>query len=227
MKAIKTLGRKLDPDRLKLSLCDKNPEVAGLLADAFREIDGVEVLVGSLFDLDCDALVSPANSFGDMSGGLDQQIDRFYEEEAQRAAMDRINGRFHGELPVGVATILEMQSRRFPFLVVSPTMRVPSRVGGTINSYLSMRAALVAILDQNNSGLRRIKSVAVPGLCTGVGGMPAEESALQMRAAYDMVVLGKWRQIVHPMMAPFALGPRIEPVAQRKKSRIADVPGTH
>src|SRR5262249_3418507 len=156
-------------------------------------------LTGDLFDLDCDALVSPANSFGDMSGGIDQQIDRFYAGAAQPATKERIAERFHGELPVGIATIIAMSTRRFPFLIISPTMRIPSSVPGTINAYLSMRAALVSILDHNKNGSVRISSLAVPGLCTGVGGMSAEEAAQQMRVAYNMVVLGEWRQIVHPV----------------------------
>jgi O-acetyl-ADP-ribose deacetylase (regulator of RNase III) len=123
----------------------------------------------------------------------------------------------HGELPVGTATIIAMGTRRFPFLIVSPTMRVPSRVSGTINAYLSMRAALVAMLDHNKGGIVRISSVAVPGLCTGVGGMPADEAALQMRAAYDMVMLGGWKQIIHPIQAPFALGLGSTPSSRRQR----------
>jgi O-acetyl-ADP-ribose deacetylase (regulator of RNase III) len=215
MKVIKPFGRNHNSDLVKISLCDDNAQIAQTLANHFQDVDGVEVLAGNLFDLDCDALVSPANSFGDMSGGLDQQFDRFYEETAQRAAMDRIAKQFHGELPVGTATIIAMGTRRFPFLIVSPTMRVPGRVPGTINAYLSMRAALVAVLDHNSDGLVRIDSVAVPGLCTGVGGMPAEESAPQMRAAYDMVVFGGWRQIIHPVQAPFALGLGFTPLDRR------------
>jgi O-acetyl-ADP-ribose deacetylase (regulator of RNase III) len=216
MKIIKPLGRNRNLDLVKISLCDENPEIAQTLATHFQDIDGVEVLTGNLFDLDCDALVSPANSFGDMSGGIDQQIDRFYEGTAQRAAMERVAERFYGELPIGTATIIEMGTRRFPFLIVAPTMRVPSRVSGTINAYLSMRAALVAILDHNQGQFARINSVAVPGLCTGVGGMAADEAAPQMRAAYNMVVLGGWRQIAHPVQAPFALGLGFTPLSGRQ-----------
>ena len=116
MKVMKPLGRRGEPKSVTISLCDKNAEVAQTLANHFQDVDGVEVLAGDLFDLDCDALVSPANSFGDMSGGIDQQIDRFYAGAAQRAAMDRIAGRFHGELPVGMATVIEMGTRRFRFV---------------------------------------------------------------------------------------------------------------
>ncbi|WP_337175667.1 macro domain-containing protein [Paludisphaera sp.] len=206
MKVIKPLGRGRNPDQLRISLCDLDHEIARVLAEHFHDVDGVEVLVGDLLDLDCDALVSPANSFGDMSGGIDQRIDRFHEGSAQRALQGRIAAKYHGELPVGVATVIEMGTRRFPYLVAAPTMRVPGRVSGTTNAYLAMRAVFTAILDHNASEARRIRSVAVPGLCTGVGGMAAAEAAPQMRAAYDMVVLGGWRRIEHPAQAPFALG---------------------
>jgi O-acetyl-ADP-ribose deacetylase (regulator of RNase III) len=81
-------------------------------------------------------------------------------------------------------------------------------VQGSINAYLSMRAALVAVLRHNAAGGRRIRSLAVPGLGTGVGGIDPEEAAGQMRAAYDNVVGGEWREVVHPALAPFAFGNR-------------------
>jgi len=206
MKVIKPLGRRLPNGLLCVSLCDRNPDVARALAVSFQDVGGVEVLEGDLLRLDCEALVSPANSFTYMDGGIDQHIDRFYEGQAQRAALARGAEQFYGELPVGVATIIEMTSRRFPFLIVAPTMRVPGdQLSGTINAYLAMGAALAAVLDHNLGGNRRIGSVAVPGLGTGVGGMAPEESALQMRAAYDMIVSGGWKQIQHPVQAPFVM----------------------
>src|SRR5437763_498970 len=83
--------------------------------------------------------------------------------------------------------------------------RVPGDVRGTINAYLAMRAALIAILEHNQGNPRRIANVAVPGLGTGVGWMSADEASVQMRAAYDMIVSGGWRGVVHAALAPFAL----------------------
>jgi O-acetyl-ADP-ribose deacetylase (regulator of RNase III) len=144
-----------------------------------------------------------------MDGGFDRAIDRFYDGAAQRAVLDRIADRFYGELPVGMATVIGLRPRaaRFPFLIVAPTIRVPGGAGGTINAYLAMRAALAAVLDHNAGppAAGRIAVVAVPGLCTGVGGMSPDESASQMRAAYDMIVGGRWRTIAHPAEAPFVL----------------------
>lgn len=206
-KAIKPFAGPAAP--LRVSLCDRNPEVARALADRFDDLGAVEVREGDLLDLDGDALVSPANSFGYMDGGIDRAIDGFYQGAAQCAVLDRIADRFYGELPVGTATTIAMRPRpsRFPFLIVAPTMRVPGDARGTIHAYLAMRAALAAVLDQNAAppSAGRIAVVAVPGLCTGVGGMPPDESAAQMRAAYDMIVVGRWRTIGHPAQAPFAL----------------------
>jgi O-acetyl-ADP-ribose deacetylase (regulator of RNase III) len=209
MKIVKPLGRKFPDILVRVSLCDRNPDVARALASQFQDIVGVEVLEGDLLELDCDAVVSPANSFGYMDGGIDKHIDRFYDGEAQRAVLALIAERFYGELPVGSAAVLRMATRRFSYLVVSPTMRVPGDdLGGTLNVYLAMRAALAAILDQNRGGAGRIESVAVPGLGTGVGGMAPGESALQMRAAYDMILGGGWTSIQHPLQAPFVMRSR-------------------
>ena len=206
MSTIKPFGPDGSSALLRLTLCDPNPDVAQALAEAFAACDDVEVAEGSLFDLDCDTLVSPANSFGDMGGGVDQLIDRFYGGRAQPRVVEAIASQFFGELPVGVAIVLPMPTRRFPFLIVSPTMRVPGGVRGTINAYLSMRAALVAPLRHNRETDRPIRSIALPGLCTGVGGMPFTEAAAQMRAAYDNVLGGGWRKVVHPALAPYPLG---------------------
>jgi O-acetyl-ADP-ribose deacetylase (regulator of RNase III) len=190
---------------LLLSLGDTNATVARALASAFADVSAVEVVQGNLLDLDCDAIVSPANSFGDMSGGIDKAIDDFHHGEAQSRIRAAIAEQFFGELPVGVALVIELPSKRFPFMVAAPTMRVPGTVAATINAYLSMRAALVAVLRFNAERGQRIGSLAVPGLGTGVGGIHPEEAAEQMLAAYVNVVQGRWREVRHPVQAPYAL----------------------
>ena len=207
MKTMKPFG-KTSPDGLRISVGDLNPDIVNALATAFAGVDQVEVVEGNLLDLSCDAIVSPANSFGDMGGGIDKAIDDFHGGAAQRAVTAAIAEQFFGELPVGTALIVKLSSRRLPFVVAAPTMRIPGNVGETINAYLSMRAVLIAVLRHNNDGSPLIRSLAVPGLCTGVGGMAYEKASEQMRAAYESVIGGRWRQVVHPAMAPYALGER-------------------
>lgn len=205
MKSLKPLGKTASASQLRLTLGDLNQGIAEALAGAFADADAVEVVEGNLLDLDCDAIISPANSFGDMSGGIDKAIDDFHHGAAQKAVMTAIAEQFFGELPVGSALVVEVPVRRFPFVVAAPTMRVPGSVIGTINAYLAMRAALVAVSRHNAGTGRPIRSLVVPGLCTGVGGMHASEAAEQMRAAYDSIVGGKWQEVFSPVMAPYAL----------------------
>lgn len=193
---------------LRVSVGDLNPDIANALARAFADVDQVEVVEGNLLDLACDAIVSPANSFGNMGGGIDKAIDDFHRGEAQRAVTAAIREQFFGELPVGAAIVVRLPGRRWPFIVAAPTMRIPGNVAGTINAYHSMRAALIAVMQHNATRTEGIRSLAVPGLCTGVGGMTYEKASEQMRIAYDNIVGGQWERIVDPAMAPYAIGDR-------------------
>lgn len=204
VKQLKPFGRR-QAAKLRLSLGDVSIDVARSLAEAFDDVDAVEVVCGNLLDLNCDAIVSPANSFGDMGGGIDKAIDAFHDGRAQSRVMEAIRQRFLGELPVGMATVVEMPTTRFRAMIVAPTMRVPGRVTGTIHAYLAMRAALVAVIQHNQTDQPPIRSLAVPGLATGVGGLGFEESAEQMRAAYDNVIGGGWQHIQHAAQAPYVL----------------------
>jgi O-acetyl-ADP-ribose deacetylase (regulator of RNase III) len=204
MTTLKPFGRPAAAD-LRISLGDTNAAVAEGLAAAFRAVGCVEVVCGNLLDLSCDAIVSPANSFGDMGGGIDKAIDDFHHGEAQRRVMAAIAEQHLGELPVGAALVVELPASRFPFVIAAPTMRVPGSVEGSINAYLSMRATLVAVLRHNQAQHRPIHSLAVPGLGTGVGGLEAAEAAQQMYAAYDNIIGGRWRGIVHAAQAPYGL----------------------
>jgi O-acetyl-ADP-ribose deacetylase (regulator of RNase III) len=203
MATLKPFGE-VPPGALRVSLADRNAHVADRLHCHFQGVAAVEVVHGDLLDLDADAVVSPANSFGDMGGGIDKAIDDFHGGEAQRRVTAAIAEQFLGELPVGAAVVVELPARRFPFVVAAPTMRIPGSVQGSLNAYLSMRAALVAVLRHNRGRGRPIRSLAVPGLGTGVGGMDPVEAAEQMRAAYDSAAGGKWREVVHAAQAPFA-----------------------
>jgi hypothetical protein len=45
--------------------------------NALNDYPNIEIHHGSIFDVQCDAIVSPANSFGFMDGGIDMAISRF------------------------------------------------------------------------------------------------------------------------------------------------------
>jgi O-acetyl-ADP-ribose deacetylase (regulator of RNase III) len=203
VKTLKPFGS-MSNETLRLSLGDVNASVTEAMVQAFTGIASVEVVCGDLLNLSCDAIVSPANSFGNMGGGIDKAIDDFHQGAAQAAVTRAIADQFYGELPVGSAVVVELPSSRWPFIVAAPTMRVPGSIQKTINAYLAMRAALVAVLRHSRHAERPIRSLAIPGLGTGVGGLDPADAAAQMRAAYDSVVGGKWKGVVTGAQAPFA-----------------------
>jgi O-acetyl-ADP-ribose deacetylase (regulator of RNase III) len=174
----------------RILLIDRQAPLVSAWAEAFASHDRVEPIQGDLFDHPADALVSPANSFGIMDGGLDRAIRDVLgfsvEKRAQRAIVDH----HHGELPVGSAEIVPSDEPRWPWMVVAPTMRIPEVVGQTLNAYLAFRAALVAILQHNRANPSKpIQSVVCPGLATGIGAMEPRRCAAQMRVALQQLEL--------------------------------------
>jgi O-acetyl-ADP-ribose deacetylase (regulator of RNase III) len=149
----------------------------------------VKIHAGSIFDLEADAIVSPANSFGIMDGGLDGKLRDFFGMSIEQAVREKISHEHYGELLVGQAFLTETGHRRFPWLVTAPTMRIPANVSGSVNAYLAMKAILKAARQSADA----IKSIAIPGLCSLSGGMPAPIVARQMRAAYDFVFKNSYR----------------------------------
>ena len=202
LKQISAVG----PRGLRFSIGDRNRDMAAALASAFRDLACVEVLHGDLLDVSPDAVVCPGNSFGDMGGGFDKAVDDFHGGRAQPAVLRAIAAKCFGELAVGSSLVVEVpEARRTKILIMAPTMRVPGNSAHTISAYLATRAALVALVQHNDSGAEPIRSVAIPGMCTGVGGMSFPEAAAQMRTAFANVVEERWRQVAHPAMAPYAM----------------------
>lgn len=169
-------------------LIDRARELAAAWREQFSEVEGVEVVEGDFFSRPADALVSPANSFGIMDGGLDLAIRDRLGLEVQREVQRVLVERHHGELPVGQAEVVATKHRTWPFLVVAPTMRVPENVARTTNAYLAFRAALLAVRRFNEQRAEaRISSLVCPGLGTGIGAMDASTCARQMRLAWTHV----------------------------------------
>ena len=173
---------------LSIILGDKNPDLIAAWESQFLGLADVSIRGGNILLARADALVSPANSFGFMDGGIDESISQLFDRKIQAVVQDVIRSKHAGELLVGEAEIVATGFDQFKFLVCAPTMRVPQNVAGTVNAFLAMRATLLAILRFNKEHGDSIKTVAIPGFCTGAGRMPFERCAGQMRFAYDQVI---------------------------------------
>ncbi len=153
---------------------------------------------GSVFDVECDALVSPANSFGFMDGGIDAQYTEYFGGQVQERLRLSILQKHHGELLVGNAEFVATDHPTHPILIAAPTMRVPMALGvNSINPYLATRAVILAIKHRSTASddtvTSNITSVCFPGMGTGVGRIPHELCARQMACAFDQTIRAKYR----------------------------------
>ncbi len=154
----------------------------------FHDIPQVQPSVGDIFEFTADAIISPANGFGFMDGGIDKLYSEYFGWHVQDRLRTLLRDEYDGELPVGLAVIIETDHPDIPYLISAPTMRAPVDVSNTLNAFLAFRAALRVIQRKSEAEPGAIKSVLCPGLATGTGEMPMEICAKQMHAAYLQVI---------------------------------------
>lgn len=179
------MPRKADDD-FRLILIDPSEE----LCDSFEMFFGADPRVTiargafeSLEEFDC--MVSAANSFGLMDGGVDLAITNFFGDPLMDRVQRHIIENYRGEQSVGDSFIIETGHAKHPYLAHTPTMRVPMRVTTLDNVYRAMFAALLAVWRHNQTDAPPIRLVACPGLGTGCGGLTPYSAARQMSLAWQ------------------------------------------
>lgn len=173
---------------MKYVFIDTNARMVDAWRDFFRNETKVSIVEGDITSLSVDAIVSPANSFGFMDGSLDHAISERLGWHIEKELQMKIKTLPEGELLIGKTLTLETGDKNIPFIISAPTMRIPTNfnIDTSINAYLAMKAILIA-----SEADERISTIAIPGLCTGVGRMNPIISARQMFNAYEEIVLGK------------------------------------
>lgn len=173
-------------NELKLILVDPKPALCDAFRERFNGLPNIEIVNGKFEQLPFfDCMVSAANSFGLMDGGVDAAITRFFGYELQKRVQQRILDEFLGEQPVGTSIIVETSHPRHPFIAHTPTMRIPMEIAHTDHVYLAMWAMLLAVRQHNLKAEKQIKIVACPGLGTATGHVPFRQAARQMALAYE------------------------------------------
>jgi O-acetyl-ADP-ribose deacetylase (regulator of RNase III) len=186
---------------MKLLLSALQSNLARAWTGISQDLDFVSVHEGSILDLDCDAVVSPANSFGFMNGGIDLLYSRVFGWHVQERLQEAIRRRHHGELLVGAADIVATGHERIPYMIAAPTMRMPMDIKGTVNPYLAARAVFLLwkhgrFPDGPHAGqpiAEVIQTLALPGLGTGVGSVEPDVCARQVRGAIEDVLLERFQ----------------------------------
>ena len=176
---------------MRFLLRDRNAPLVEEWREQFGDASDVDVSHGDIFDLKADAIVSPANSFGFMDGGIDLAYSLRFGWSLQDRLRNLLQLEHDGELPVGQAVIVPTDHADIPWLISAPTMRIPMDVSTSVNAYLAFRAAIRAVRDHNRTAAKPIDTILCPGLATGVGCLPCPVCALQMFLAYHTAHCGK------------------------------------
>jgi O-acetyl-ADP-ribose deacetylase (regulator of RNase III) len=170
---------------LHVWLVHPDPAMCEAFRARFDGLPAVRVVQGRLEDLEPhDCFVTAGNAFGLMTAGIDAAAVRFYGPPVMERVQHRIMDEYLGEQPVGTAFIVPTDNPSYPFLAHAPTMRVPGSIEGTDKVYCATWAALLAVHAHNLTRDEKIETVAFPAMGTGFGGVPFDEAARQMAAAY-------------------------------------------
>lgn len=175
-----------DEPAFRVVLVDPNALMCAAWREHFVDLRHIEIKHGVFTDVpDFDCVVSPANSFGLMDGGIDAALTAFFGDGLQTRVQSRLRDEFLGEQLVGTSLLIETGHTRHRYVAHTPTMRVPLPVARTDHAYVAFWAMLLAVRNHNrNAEKPPIVCVVCPGLATGTGRMAPEEAARQIVLAY-------------------------------------------
>lgn len=94
-------------DTLHIHLKAYHPAMEYEWRKYFGTIDNILISTGDILGEKADAIVSAANSFGYMDGGLDLLYSQHFGWEVERRLRALLIAEHDGELPVGEAAIVE------------------------------------------------------------------------------------------------------------------------
>jgi O-acetyl-ADP-ribose deacetylase (regulator of RNase III) len=125
----------------------------------------ISIEKGDITKISCDAIVNPANSLGYMGGGVAGAIKRIGGFIIEKEAVSK------APIPVGKAIVTAAGSLPCKYVIHAPTMKSPAMLIGVENVKLATKAAFDLGVKLN------LKSIAIPGMGTGVGGVPPNDAA--------------------------------------------------
>jgi len=131
----------------------------------------IEIRKGDITKVEADCIVNAANSLGIMGGGVAGALRRAGGEEIDREA------RAKAPIPVGEAVATTAGRLNARYVIHAPTMERPAMPSSPEKIHAATRAALRVAEE---CGCR---SVAIPGMGTGVGGVSPHDAARAMVSA--------------------------------------------
>ena len=124
-------------------------------------------------------LVSPANTYGIMDGGLDQEFLNFFGYELQTQVLNYLDNMHEGKLDIGKSQIIPTNHNKYKHIIITPTIEKPGFRSSPKNIYDATKS-IINETTKFNKGAPvsfKIKNLVIPGLGTGFGDMIPQESA--------------------------------------------------
>lgn len=156
-------------------------------------IAGLKIIVsrGDITDVEADAIVVPANSRLIMGGGVAGAVKRKGGAEIEKEAMSK------APVPIGEAVTTGAGALKARYVIHSPTMERPAGETDPDKVYAATQAAVKEALRLG------LKSIAFPGMGTGVGGLNPLLAARKMVAAILDTAQGTERSLELILLVAF------------------------
>lgn len=166
---------------------DQNPEVVNALAGSFARNWPlfVRFVVGNIFRNGRGIIVTPTNSEGDMSAGLDLQLRSMFPslEERLQGYIRTLPSR---RLKIEASVWIETGNGEYPFVAFSPTFRTRWDLATPNRVY---RAASAVFRSAQAYGYESAgQTLLIPGFGTGVGGLDPVIASRKVFQAYRRAI---------------------------------------
>lgn len=168
---------------LKIYIVSTDMDATDSLKEEFEGIKNVFVFNEDIRDFydrksyEIDCLVSPANSYGHMTGGYDAALSDILGWEFQYKVQDVIRRRYFGEQPVASSFIIDTDISGLR-LIHTPTMQYPSPIEDDMIIYQCMRTTLICALKHD------VSCIVIPVFGGAVGGVRGDVAARRMLEGY-------------------------------------------
>jgi len=170
---------------MKIYIIENNQSMYDAVDLAFKLSQDVEVINTNLTTFmknhrEVDCIVSPGNSFGQMTGGFDYAISDYLGWEFQEKVQQYIKDNFYGEQVVGSSFIIDTPIDGLR-LIHTPTMRLPEIIKDPALVYHCMRSTLICALKNE------VKCIVIPVFGGACGQVNPTTAAIMMKKAYDQI----------------------------------------
>jgi len=125
----------------------------------------VRFFIGDITKLEVDAIVNPANSEGEMGGGVAAAIKQSAGKKIEEEAMEL------APIPLGNAVVTSAGKLKCDYVIHAPTMVAPAQRTSVEKISDAVTAALQVSTELS------ISKLAIPGMGTGTGRVPMEAAA--------------------------------------------------